>query len=294
MYWIVRVDGMASQSQPNLVNRWWRSALIVAVGGALFAFALLWAIQALGSFFAGGRLLERGGSSALWALTVGWALVSVAGYVLLRRLLRWGSGRSCLTVLGWMVGYMAMWLIALVAGGVSLAIYAALWLALGALGGLALASQPPKPARRATPRGATAGFATMGRARSASGRRSTYGRVPEETAALLREHVRQASGPIAAVLPQPAPPELRAFTIRAALDRMIRDWWSNENMDGLTAKDIDDLQSFVALAAALAGTSAPLSDPEAQAVYRATLAALLDDWLANWNADGVDGPPRRA
>ena len=36
-----------------------------------------------------------------------------------------------------------------------------------------------------------------------------------------------------------------------------------------------------------------LRSPEGEAIYRAILAALLDDWLANWNANGVSGPPRR-
>jgi hypothetical protein len=89
-------------------------------------------------------------------------------------------------------------------------------------------------------------------------------------------------------LPSGAGAEVKAYTTEMLLDIVFRDWLENENVTGLEAEDVADLESFVQCAAAMAG-----SDINGQGlpVYQAILKGLLEDWLANWNAPGDPGPP---
>ncbi|NTW03293.1 MAG: hypothetical protein HGA19_18790 [Oscillochloris sp.] len=180
--------------------------------------------------------------------------------------------------------YVIVWLIGIAMAGMSLPIYLICWVLFGVAGGYLIGEREMAPAKPTVAQPATLIHS------------SEFGRVPPASVVLLTKHVRSATGPIISVLPERTSEELRSFTIRAVLDRMLRDWWENGNKDGLTSQDIDDLKSFVAMAVAMAAQ--PTGDPAhndelSQAIYRATLSALLDDWLVYWNADGVDGPPRR-
>ena len=271
---------MARARQPQQAGGWWRLALIFGIGGVLCTLVALWCVQALASLFARGRLLQASGAG--WAaIFIGWLIAGLVGSILLRGLCRWSRRSAWRAVGGWFLGYLVLWVLGGTAVGVSLPLYIVFWLGFGLLIGLALAGRTkPAPARRQT----------IARGERSMIRSSQFGRIPGETVVLLTQHVRHATGPILAALPPEAQIALRDATVAAVLERTIRDWWENGNADGLVAQDITDLRSFVALAAALVG--GPL-DEVGQAIYRATLAALLDDWLANWNADGVDGPPAR-
>lgn len=267
---------MAQARQSSALARWAGSALTLALGGALLTFAALWLMQLLAPLAGGGRLAQAGSWAIFLAIWVGWALAGALGYWLLRRL-AWRGMAAGLAIVGWLFGYLLIWWIGTLVGGASLPLYLGFWLVFGALGGLLASRDTPSAAKAAQqPRPFV--------------RSSQFGRIPGELVLLLTQHTRQATGPILADLPRDAPSIVRDHTVRAVLDHTIRDWWANGNTDGLTEQDVADLRSFVALAATLA---AGARDPETQAVYRATLAALLDDWLENWNANGVDGPPVR-
>lgn len=271
-----------SGTAPRL-PRWWTTALLIGVGGAIFAFLVLWLAQV---FASGSRLLESSwtglvsvGLTALLLSVLSWLALNAAP---LRRGLAWQI------VLVWLGGYVLIWLIGAGLHGVSLPVYLLFWLALGTLAAWQLDSAPPgrqaAPARTAT------------RAGQAVARTSQFGRVPADTVVLMTQLVRQTRGSIVSALPDGTPPAVWEWTTRAVLDVLMRDWWQNGNTEGLRPRDVEDLRSMVVLSASLANdgsSTSPLARPVNQAVFRATLRANLEDWLANWNADGRDGPPQR-
>jgi hypothetical protein len=264
---------------------WPQLALILGLGGAICAYLTLVLAQALISFFSGGRVVEN--NAGLTGVAITFIVIGVVELWLITQVLRLWFRQAGVIIIVWLMMYLLTWIIGLVMGGMPLPIYLICWAIFGLAGGYALGE------RRASAPGMGAGFA---RAPSQVVRSSQFGRVPQETVVLLNQHIRSVSGPISGALPAQTPKELRDFTVRAVLDRTLRDWWENGNSSGLTGQDADDLRSFVALALALASKARldPAQHNElSQAIYRAALNALLDDWLQSWNADGVDGPPRR-
>lgn len=268
---------MVQAQQPSRLVRWAWATVTLALGGALLTFAALWLMQAIAAMSSGARLSQLGQWAILLATLASWALVGTAGFWLLRRL-GWERWPAIQALAGWLLGYILIWWLGNLLGSVSLPLYLAFWLLFGGLGGWLAARAAPQ---RAAP---------AARRDRQLVRSSQFGRIPAATVVLLTQQVRQATGPILAGLPSIAPQPVRDFTVRAVLERTIRDWWANGNAEGLGPQDVADLRSFVSMAAALADGA---RDTAGQAIYRAALAALLDDWLANWNADGVDGPPVR-
>lgn len=119
---------------------------------------------------------------------------------------------------------------------------------------------------------------------------SALGRIPPEVADLISSNVSTVRSAVLSEIRADTAAARRGFTSAAVMDRVLRDWWENGNVDPLTPDDIVDLQSFIALALSLTRT---LPNPDGEAVYRCLLNALLDDWLVSWNADGNIGPPVR-
>jgi hypothetical protein len=117
----------------------------------------------------------------------------------------------------------------------------------------------------------------------------SFGRIPPETREQLQAMVQLVKDELPAALPPGTGDAVRARSVELVLRAALRDWYQNYNTDGLREQDIDDLKSFVALAANLAGGELNRAN---QPVYEALLEALLEDWLINWN-DGTDGPPER-
>jgi hypothetical protein len=115
-----------------------------------------------------------------------------------------------------------------------------------------------------------------------------FGRIPSQTVDLVQGIVRAVGDQVLTALPASTSPEIRAYTMETVLGIVLRDWSENENTSGLLPEDIEDLRSFIALAASVAGND--VSGPRAP-IYEATLAGLLEDWLANWNTEGDPGPP---
>jgi len=115
-----------------------------------------------------------------------------------------------------------------------------------------------------------------------------FGRIPRDTVHLFQKNVQIVRDQVVTALPANASQELRASTMELVLDVVLRDWRENGNTDGLLANDINDLRSFVALAASLAGGDL---NGAGRAVFQATLKGMLEDWLANWNAPNDPGPP---
>lgn len=118
---------------------------------------------------------------------------------------------------------------------------------------------------------------------------SNFGRIPAGTAELLARLAHQVRDDVVSVL-EGAPDKVRAHTLERVMGTVLTDWHENDNTSGLLADDVSDLRSFIALAKQVA-----LPDPwnKGLPIYEATLQGLLDDWLANWNAPGQPGPPRR-
>lgn len=135
----------------------------------------------------------------------------------------------------------------------------------------------------------------LSRAARTSGVRSAYGRIPQDTVLLLTSHVKDVGGPVMSYLPLGITRQMRDWTIKSTLDVVLRDWRDNENLEILTREDVSDLGSFAEFSYELAvGRSLEDLGPMENAVYRASLKALLEHWLNHWNADGVDGPPKHA
>ena len=266
------------------IGGWLLLAALFAVGGAAYVLAAQWLTGFVAELMGDGRLLADLTIAGM-AFAAGVILPAIVGRMLLAL---FGQGRRAWAIVfGWALAYGLLLLLGFGLRGITLPVFAAVLVGFGLLwGGCSPQPQTAKSSRRR---------AAQGIRQSAVVDSQQFGRIPAETVMLLTQHARQARGQIATALP-PAPKELGNFTIEAVLDRTLRDWWSNSNTHGLTDTDVGDLKSFVTLAAALAGggaSSTSLNSPEGQAVYRATLTALLDDWLANWNADGQDGPPLR-
>lgn len=274
------------------VAGWLLAAALLAAGGAAYIVAAQWLAQLAAELFVERGRLAPDAGAAVVGLAAGTVAVSAAALVILG-LAGQRGGRRWGIVLLWLLAYALLGLLALGLKGISLPVFITYLLIFGLLAGW-LVTRWPAPASRRAPAATRRGAPTV--QASAVVDSHQFGRVPAETVLLLTQHVRHARGPILAAAPA-APQSVRDFTVAAVLDRTLEDWWRNGNAHGLTDKDIDDLKSFVALAAALAsgasGAALSLQSPEGQAVYRAALRALLDDWLANWNANGQDGPPVR-
>ncbi len=119
--------------------------------------------------------------------------------------------------------------------------------------------------------------------------RKSFGRVPADTVELFDRTVATVRDQVVPGLPTHAGSAVRAFTLEEILAIVLRDWRENDNTTGLIPSDVEDLKSFVALAASLADDI----NGRGFAVYQAVLKGLLEDWLANWNAEGHPGPPQR-
>ncbi|MBS1997130.1 MAG: hypothetical protein JSS86_12495 [Cyanobacteria bacterium SZAS LIN-2] len=127
------------------------------------------------------------------------------------------------------------------------------------------------------------------RRKNTSAKYSEFGRLPQDTTNVLAHLVRRTTGPIASALPVNASSEMTNDTIRLILDTLILDWRVNGNLGGLDDKDVEDLRTFVTCASSFVQGEYVGSN---SATYKTVLSFLLKDWLDNWNAEGVDGPPR--
>ncbi len=116
-------------------------------------------------------------------------------------------------------------------------------------------------------------------------------RIPPKIVDLLDQTARTTRTRVITALPDAAAVDLRQFALHQVLATVMRDWIENGNTDGLTSQDVHDLRSFVSLAATIADLGQPDEDGLNGTTFRAVLTGLLEDWLANWNSDGVSGPP---
>lgn len=108
-----------------------------------------------------------------------------------------------------------------------------------------------------------------------------FGRIPLSTIELYQNTVQSVTEKVLSSVPQNADADLRAFTLNSVLSTVFRDWNENDNKSALTDADLDDLATFVRLAASLAGKQIL---QQGRPVYEACLQGMLADWLYNWNA----------
>jgi hypothetical protein len=275
---------MAVVEPQSKIQRWVVDTLLLALLGASASFAALW----IGYLLTSSRV-STNGNPPLW-LYIGGAIVSTVLFFVLRT--RYTGCRTCAIIPAWWVVHFLLTGAASAAAkttGMSLVAYLITWLVIGALGALVLQLSPKAKlaAGAAGALGAGAFVATRGQNQVLKS--SGYGRLPPATVILLTQHVRTANE-AATQLPPNAPAALRKIAVGVVLDHIVRDWWENENREGLTPTDMADMGAFVQLAwSQCRGVS---SLPEAEAIFRAVMTALLDDWFNSWNADGVDGAPR--
>jgi hypothetical protein len=235
------------------------------------------------------------------ALTVTFAVTSLPAYLLLHFFSPLPSIRLA-TIAIWCFPYMAIWMIG-VSAPLSLPIFIAIWAAIGFGGGLLLysiarsktataTSNADRARTQATNARTQAEGIVQTRRRTArtSGVASRYGRIPQDTVDLLSNHIRRITGPIAAALLIGASVSRRNQTVFILLDAVVSDWRENDNFDLMPPDDIDDFQSFIEAASFLCGTE---ENAISAAIYEATLKALAQDWLANWNVTDNSGPPER-
>lgn len=269
----------------NGMYRWLARALLLGLGGAALTYGTLFLANSVLPVFLGARIVRGStGSTLVIALAVLLVVIGVVLTMLLRML--WGPGRSCSVVVVWWGLFFTMTAIGQVLHGMSLPVYVGLWLVIGAVWSIMVGRAPAQVAAGAAAAGAAGVFAA--KRRQTVLRRSEFGRIPPETVELLQQHVATAQQAVKR-LPQNSPPAFQAAAGQLVLDHVLRDWWENNNREGLSETDQADMGAFVALAwQQVAGIP---SQPEALAVFRAVLAALLGDWLNSWNADGNVGAP---
>lgn len=269
--------GIAQQSaKSGWLPGWLRAALMVGLGGMLFVGAMLWMAQG----FIGDRLIVGTVQgffyvclAALSASIIALVGLWIGGY---------RPGAAAQIVLIWLVCYALLWAGGSALGGVSLPVYLLFWTVVGGLAGWALAPGLNAPAA-----------GDRARAKRGVARSNEFGRVPAQTVVLLNQLVHHTRTTIVPALPAGAPRDVWDWTTEAVLGVLMRDWWKGGNEEGLRPRDVEDLRSFVTLAASLANDAGTLRSPTGQAAFQGVLTALLEDWLENWNADGVDGPSRR-
>lgn len=112
----------------------------------------------------------------------------------------------------------------------------------------------------------------------------SYGRVSQKTYELYSSHVRNVTGPVLSYLPLSISKEVRDWTIKKTLELLFLDMLKNSNSSPLSQVDVSDLGSFAELAFNLASAGDDLTGAEQEAIYRAVLSSLHQDWLENWNA----------
>ncbi len=234
-------------------------------------------------------------------LVIGICVCSAIAYGVLG-LMRLSNTTRILIIALWLLGYLASWTIGISSHGLSLPVFSMIWLSLALVGCLLCDMTSAPVGERVTdyswsdeehnfqsrvtePNYAPDLLKRRTQTRSA---RSVHGKIPEDTILVLGHLVRKVTGPIAAALPLNAPMSVRDITVKEVLDRVIVDWRSNENLEGLEQQDIDDLRSFVEAACFCCRNDFTVVG---QTIYSACLSALLDDWLENWNANGISGPP---
>lgn len=285
---------MATRSQDNWIGRWVIAGLLLALGGMAYVYATLWVAQVLIPLITEGRILPQVNEGSFALIVACAALVGLVAMPIIALFSRGrlGCGGALLIVLVWMVSYLGLWGTSQVTRSpVGIPVLAG-WSALaGGLCGLVVARLRPRGSKRRQGRSLSQEVAAP-RPDEPVVRADQFGRVPAATVVLVNRLVHQARNRVVSALPSGASAAVRSTTVSAILDRTLKDWWDNGNQQGLTTTDIDDLRSFVQLAAHLSGPQG-LSSAEGLAVYRATLGALLDDWLEHWNDNGVDGPPQR-
>jgi hypothetical protein len=262
-------------------STYWTRLALLGLSGAAYMLIALWVNQAIGEFFLESRLLDGGGG---WATTVALFIMFFSvlplAFLLARACAKASSYRYWDTwdlAWRWAVGVFAIWLVSLFVGDVGLIGFLLFWPAYAFLLTPRVRQERPKtkprprvyplpddpkpqPARRGRRRGGVAG---------------NFGRIPKETEALLRELVRQVTGPIAAALPTGAPAALRRATVRIVLEAVLQTWWSDERAEPLDSIDIQRLHEAICLATELAGGL----DVESQGVYRGVLRGLVGGWL---------------
>lgn len=276
---------MAVVEPQSKIQRWVIDTLLLALLGASASFAVLWLAYLLSP-----ARLSSDGDPPLWLYLAG-AIVSAVLFFLLR--MRYPGCRSCVIIPAWWIAHFVLTGVGAAmssGGGMSLVVYIISWLVIGALGALALQAAPKTKLAAAGAAGALgAGAFVAARGENQVLKSSGYGRLPPATVILLTQHVRTANES-ATQLPPNAPASVRKIAVGVVLDHIVRDWWENENREGLTPTDVADLGSFVQLAWSQCRGAGSL--PEAEATFKAVVTALMDDWFNSWNADGVDGAPR--
>lgn len=110
---------------------------------------------------------------------------------------------------------------------------------------------------------------------------SGFGRVPAETLQLFQQNIADVKNNVLSALPAQADEQLRGFTLEKILATVFRDWQEHGNTF-LSPDDVKDLSSFVQMSASLAGNQI---NAQGRAVFEASLSALLEDWLYNWNTE---------
>ncbi len=120
-----------------------------------------------------------------------------------------------------------------------------------------------------------------------------FGRISLKMQNVIAQHVKDLTGPVMSYLPLSVSREMRDFTLYKSLQTLFKDSLENENCEALSPEDIRDFGSFIELAFSISARErqGELSEVD-EAVYKAVLSGLLQDWLHNWNAEetGVSEP----
>lgn len=254
---------------------------VMAGSGALYTLVALWCAQALGDAVNNGRVLpDPVGDGAYAFVLLGFTVLPLTFLAawLLQKTTAGRFGTTWGLTWRWVLGVFGLWLTALATGDVGLPVFLIYWPAFAWLVTPRKWSPPvtkakrgnvyplpndikPQPSRRRANRGGTPG---------------NHGRIPKETEVLLRELVRQVTGPVANGLPNDAPPAVRRATNRLVLEAVMQSWWDEQRAEPLDAIDVERLRSVVALAADVVEHR---FDAVGQGAYRGLLRGLLSGWL---------------
>lgn len=104
--------------------------------------------------------------------------------------------------------------------------------------------------------------------------------IPNEVRAFLA-HSAETAARLSRLLPATAPPAWQSIAYRHVLAAILRDWSENGTAE-LEEEDIQNLTSFVQLAAS---TATQPGLPDQDTTFEVILTALLNDWVDNWFED---------
>lgn len=124
---------------------WPQLALILGLGGAIFAYFTLTLTQGLIQLFSGGRVIQ--GNEGLIGLILTVIITAAIQIGILVWLLKFSLAMAAALLGAWLMMYIIIWLLGMIMAGLPLLIYLICWVLFGLAGGYLLGGRVAEPSR---------------------------------------------------------------------------------------------------------------------------------------------------